>query len=100
MSILMPYPVPASGESPFSAPPGAAGVTMLSQTLASLGTLVLASPVLALGWVAWQGTSWAVWPTGILGVALGAGFGVAGVRAGARLYDRRAPELLAALQKN
>jgi ABC-2 type transport system permease protein len=100
MSVVMPYPVPASGESPFSAPPGAAGVTMLSQTLASLGTLLLASPVLALGWVAWLGTSWVAWPAGALGAALGAVFGVLGIRYGARVYDRRAPELLAALQKH
>ena len=100
MSVAMPYPVPASGESPFSAPPGAAGVTILSQSLASLGTLLLASPVVALGWVAWQGTAWVAWPAGVLGAAFGVGFAVAGIRLGAKLYDRRAPELLAALQKN
>ncbi|GAB3048525.1 transporter [Intrasporangium mesophilum] len=100
MSVAMPYPVPASGESPFSAPPGAAGVTMLSQTIASLGTFLLAAPVVALGWFAWQGTSWASWPAAVLGVALGGVFASAGIRMGARLYDKRAPELLAALQKN
>jgi ABC-2 type transport system permease protein len=99
MSVVMPYPVPASGESPFSAPPGAAGVTMLAQTLASLGTVLLASPVIALGWFAWQGTTWLVWPAGLLGLVLGAVFATVGIRAGARIYDRRAPELLAALQK-
>ena len=100
MSVVMPYPVPASGESPFSAPPGAAGVTMLSQSLASLGTIVLASPVLALGWVAWRGTEWVVWPAGVLGAVLGVAFATIGIRLGARLYDERAPELLAALQKS
>ncbi len=100
MSVAMPYPVPASGESPFSAPPGAAGVTMLSQTIASLGTLLLAAPVVALGWFAWQGTAWASWPAAVLGLVLGAVFASVGIRIGARLYDHRAPELLAALQKN
>ena len=100
MSVAMPYPVPASGESPFSTPPGAAGVTMLSQTVASLGTLLLSAPVVALGWFAWQGTSWASWPAALLGLGLGVVFAIFGVRVGARLYDRRAPELLAALQKN
>ncbi|GAA5029433.1 hypothetical protein GCM10023258_25880 [Terrabacter aeriphilus] len=99
MSVVLPYPVPASGESPFSAPPGAAGITLGAQSLASLCTVVLAAPTLVLAWFAWQDGGAFVWLTGVAGVVLGAVGGLAGLRLGARLYDRRAPELLAALQR-
>ena len=101
LSVLAPYPVPAPGESPFSAPPGAAGVTMLSQTLASTGTLALASPVVFLAWLAWssEGAPWAVWATGTLGLVTGPLFVALGLRVGASLYERRAPELLSTLQR-
>jgi ABC-2 type transport system permease protein len=99
MSVVMPYPVPASGESPFTAPPGAAGITMAAQSLASVGTLALASPVVLLAWLAWQGSDAAAWATGSVGAGLGATLAFVGIRGGARLYDRRAPELLAALRR-
>lgn len=99
MSIVLPYPVPESGESPFSAPPGAAGITMAAQSLASIATVALASPTLLLAWLAWQGSTWAVWAAGVAGSALGVAVAVIGVRAGARLFDRRAPELLSTLRR-
>ena len=99
MSVVLPYPVPESGESPFNAPPGAAGITIAAQSLASLGTIVLASPTILLAWLAWQGSTWAVWVAGLVGVLLGVVVGVTGVGVGARLYDRRAPELLSALRR-
>ena len=99
MNVVLPYPVPASGESPFSAPPGAAGITMAAQSLASIATLALASPVALLGWLAWQGSATAAWATGALGTVWGTTVTLLGIRVGARLYDRRAPELLAALRR-
>jgi ABC-2 type transport system permease protein len=67
--------------------------------LASLGTIVLASPTILLAWRAWQDSTWAVWVAGLVGVLLGMVVGVTGVGVGARLYDRRAPELLSALRR-
>ena len=99
MSIALPYPVPQSGESPFSAPPGAAGITMAAQSLASLGTVVLASPAILLAWLAWQGSAAADWGAGLVGIVVGVGVAVTGVGVGARLYDQRAPELLSALRR-
>lgn len=99
MSVVLPYPVPESGESPFNAPPGAAGITLAAQSLASLGTVALASPVLLLGWLAWRGTPAAGWAAVVAGVVLGSAVALLGVAAGARLYDRRAPELLSALRR-
>ncbi len=99
MNVVLPYPVPASGESPFSAPPGAAGITIAAQSIASLTTIVLASPAILLAWFAWQGSPGAGWAACLVGVALGCVVGVTGVGVGARLYERRAPELLAALRR-
>jgi ABC-2 type transport system permease protein len=100
MSVVLPYPVPASGESPFNTPPGAAGITIAAQSLASIGTVALASPVLVPAWFAWQGSVVAAWATGAVGVGTGAVVALAGIRVGAALYDRRAPELLVALRRS
>lgn len=97
LSVSLPYPVPKPGESPFATPPGATGVTLLAQTVASAATLVLVSPVLGLAWLTWTGSGWALWATAFGGVALGVVLGLVGVRAGAAVYDRRAPEVLADL---
>ena len=48
---------PEAGESPFSAPPGRAGITIAAQSMASLGTVVLAGPDDLLAWLAWQGSA-------------------------------------------
>jgi ABC-2 type transport system permease protein len=99
MSVVLPYPVPESGESPFASRPGAAGATLLAQTVASIGTTVIAAPVVVLAWLGWQGQVWAVWATAVLGVALGLVVALLGIRVGARLFERRGPELLAALRR-
>ncbi|MEW1953209.1 hypothetical protein [Terrabacter sp. NPDC080008] len=99
MSVVMPYPVPESGESPFNAPPGAAGITLAAQSLASAGTVALASPALLLGWLAWRGSDAAAWAAAPVGLVVGGAVALGGVAVGARLYDRRAPELLAALRR-
>ncbi len=97
LSVVLPYPVPKPGESPFHSPPGAAGMTMLSQTLASLGTAILAAPVLVLALLAWGGHAWAVWVALLAGAALGPVLLWVAVRFGGALYERRAPELLLSL---
>ena len=99
MNVLLPYPVPESGDSPFNAPPGAAGITIAAQSLASLATIALTAPTILLAWLAWQGSAWAGWAAGLVGVCLGVVVGLVGVGAGARLYDRRAPELLSTLRR-
>ena len=68
--------------------------------MASLGTVVLAGPAILLAWLAWQGSAAADWGAGVVGLVAGVGVAVIGVRAGARLYDRRAPELLSPLRRN
>ena len=97
LSVAVPYPVPKPGESPFSTPPGATGITLVAQTLASVGTVVLVSPVLVLAWLGWSGSGWAVWGTAVVGLLLGAVLVLGAVRVGGAVYDRRAPEALADL---
>ncbi|MFC8923585.1 hypothetical protein [Cellulosimicrobium sp. NPDC057127] len=89
------YPVPKPGDSPFKSPQGAAMATMVAQTVAMALVLGLSLPVLAPGVLA------IVLPSAVLGwvsLAVGPVLGVVvlvvGVRWGARVYDRRAPELL------
>jgi ABC-2 type transport system permease protein len=97
LSVALPYEVPKPGESPFHSPPGAAGMTMLSQTVASLGTAVLAAPVIILGLLAWSGSAWASWAALATGAVLAPLLLWLGVRLGGSLYERRAPELLLTL---
>jgi ABC-2 type transport system permease protein len=100
MSVVMPYPVPKPGESPFATPPGGQGARLLAQLISSVGTTLLAAPVIVLGLLTWWERDWALWPTALSGILLGVGVFVLGVRLGGRLYDRRAPELLADLVRD
>lgn len=93
-SAVKQYNVPRPGESPFATPPGGAGVTLLVQAVVGLAVLVLALPALGLGALAWLGHGWAAWAALPVGLAVGAAAAVAGVRVGARLFERRSPELL------
>jgi ABC-2 type transport system permease protein len=99
MNVLLPYPVPEPGGSPFSTPPGAAGIAIVAQSAASAGTLALSLPVILLARVAWSGSGWASWSVALLGVVIGASAAGLGTRAGARILDRRAHELLTGLRR-
>jgi ABC-2 type transport system permease protein len=93
-SAVKQYPVPGPGESPFATPPGGAGITLLVQAVVGLGVLVLSLPALVLGALAWFGHGWAAWAALLVGAGLGAVAMVVGLRLGARLFERRGPELL------
>ena len=99
LSVLKPYPVPASGDSPFASPPGAVGVTMLVQLVAGLAVTVLSTPVLALWLLALGGPAGWGWAALALALVLGPGYVLAGVRQGARIYERRTPDLLSDLTR-
>lgn len=100
VSVLKPYPVPAAGDSPFHTPAGASGVTLLVQLASSTALTVLAAPVLALAaWAYWGDQAWLGWVALPVAAALGAAYLVLGVRTGARLFERRGPQLLAELTR-
>jgi ABC-2 type transport system permease protein len=98
-SVLKPYPVPASGDSPFASPPGAMGVSLLVQLVAGLAVTALSAPVLALWLLALGGPAWSGWAALALALVLGPGYVLVGVRQGARIYERRAPDLLSDLTR-
>jgi ABC-2 type transport system permease protein len=89
------YPVPKPGENPFSTPQGTSFAVMVTQSVGMLVLLALCLPTVGLG-IAALVTGHVVLDVLTLVVGLGIGVAalVAGVRIGARVYDRRAPELL------
>ncbi|MCL3860389.1 hypothetical protein [Actinotalea sp. K2] len=96
-SVLLPYPVPQAGASPFAAQMGAVGASLAAQLLTSATTLLLCLPVLvSFGAALWWRTSMA-WVTLGAGVLGGAVVLVAGIVVGGRLYDARAARLLVRL---
>lgn len=98
VGALWQWPAPPPGANPFTK--GASGGLpgLLSFSLASLGTLVLSAPLVALAvaaiWRPWLG--WVALPVGL---ALGALVLQHGIRYGGRLLDRRWPEVMAAVSE-
>jgi ABC-2 type transport system permease protein len=99
MSALKPYPVPGPGENPFGAPPGSSALTVVVQAIAGTAVFLLNLPLLGIAVGALMGHVWMGWL--VLGLALGLGSAalVVGTWWGARIYERRAPELLADLAR-
>ncbi|MFD2796892.1 hypothetical protein ACFS27_25260 [Promicromonospora vindobonensis] len=98
-SARLVYPVAKPGESPLKSPQGAAMATFVSQGIGFVITLGLSVPVLAVGITAivLGSVLWGV-VTVVVGVLYGALILVLAVRFGARVYDKRLPELLQQVQ--
>ena len=99
MSALKPYPVPGPGENPFGAPPGSSALTMLVQAVAGAAVFAANLPLIGVGIGALLGTVWMGWLCLALAVVLGAAALALGTWWGGRIYERRAPELLADLSR-
>ena len=99
ISAVKPYPVPGPGDNPFGSPPGAATLSIVVQLVAGASALVLNLPVLIFGIWAAQGHDWMAWLCLGLAVVLGSASLILGTMWGARIYERRAPELLADLSR-
>lgn len=99
MSALQPFPVPGPGENPFGAPPGSSALTVVVQAVAGAAVFVVNLPLMAVGIGALLGHVWMGWLCLGLAVVFGSGALTLGTRWGARIYDRRAPELLADLSR-
>jgi len=99
MSALKPYPVPGPGENPFGAPPGSSALTVVIQAVAGAAVFVLNLPLLGFGVGALLGHVWMGWLSLGLAVVLGSGALALGTWWGARIYEHRAPELLADLAR-
>lgn len=92
------FAVPSPGDGPFSTPHGSATANLFVQSLAWAIVAVVSVPSVALAVLAWRGSALAGWGGLTLGLTLGAASLVVGVRAGARIYDARVPELLHTLR--
>ena len=100
MSAAFPYPAVRPGDSPFSQPQAGGSAAGLIQALSFFGILLLASPAIAAAVLGLIFGGW--WPllSLVLGLGVGIGFLVIGTFAGARVFDRRGPELLAVALRN
>lgn len=94
------YPAPPPGASPMAQPEGGMGRTMVIQTLGMLAQLIVAIPVAVPAIVAFV-TGNQVWGivTLMVGVLYGAGLLWAGVKVGAKWFDRAQPETYQAIVK-
>jgi len=99
MSALQPFPVPGPGENPFGAPPGSSALTIVVQAVAGAAVFVVNLPLVVLGFGALMGQVWLGWLCLALAVVLGSAALFLGTWWGARIYERRAPELLATLSR-
>ncbi|WP_234407339.1 hypothetical protein [Microterricola viridarii] len=95
-SARFPYPVTKPGDSPFAQPQSSGTAAALVQSLTLFGTVLLAAP--AVGFAVLGFTQNPEWH--LASLLAGCGVGVValiiGVAAGARTFERRGPELLAA----
>ena len=93
------FEVAAPGESPFTSRPGG-GVSLMLSTFATwsmVGILVIPELVLAIVGFALD-IPILGWLSLLVGILLGSGLMVIGIRQGGAILDRRGPELLAKLQ--
>ncbi len=95
-SAVLPYPVPRPGASPFQQPTTSGGVSAIVQSVLFLLQIVCALPAIGLGLAAIDGPAALSWAALGAGLAVGLVVFAVTTRAGARLFERRGPELLAA----
>ncbi|WP_278236764.1 hypothetical protein [Isoptericola sp. AK164] len=95
-SARLVYPVPKPGQSAFSTPQGATTATVVAQmaAFAVIAALTLPTTALAVAAVLLASVPLSLAAAGV-GVATATAAVVVGVRWGARVYERRLPELLA-----
>lgn len=100
MSALFPYPAVRPGDSPFAQPQSGNTAAALIQALSFFATILLAAPAILLGLASILLGGWYNWASLIVGIGFGFACLMGGVHLGGRLFDRRAPELLAFTVRN
>jgi len=93
-SVLLAYPAPRAGASPFAAETGGIGASMAAQLVSSVATTVLALPVLIGFVLAWWWSPTAGWVTLGVGVVGGGALLRSAVDLGGRALDTRWAALL------
>ncbi|WP_336922435.1 hypothetical protein [Aquipuribacter sp. SD81] len=97
-SVVYPFPVPPAGSNPFSGSNGGGVAALVQQGVSGLVLLPLLVLPAALLVGAWFVPALG-WVLAVAGPAYGAGLLALGVHLGARVYDRRGPDLLARLRR-
>lgn len=95
-SARLPYPVPQPGASPFQQPNSSSGLTAAVQSLTFLGQFLPALPAIVLAVLGLVGPD--VWyvVAAVVGLGIGSIVFAVGLQLGARVFERRGPEILAA----
>ncbi len=100
ISARFPYPAVRPGDSPFAQPQAAGSAAGLIQSLSFFATLVAAVPAAALAALGFLYGGWWMWASLVAGLVVGGAGLYLGVRLGATIFSRRAPELLAFTLRN
>ena len=93
-SVLLAYPAPRAGASPFAAETGGIGASMAAQLVSSVATTVLALPLLIGLALAWWWEPTVGWVTLVLGVVGGGALLRSAITLGGRALDSRWAPLL------
>jgi ABC-2 type transport system permease protein len=100
MSARFPYPAARPGDSPFTQPQASGTASALVQSVSFFAIIIISLPVAALGLLGlFFGGAWG-FAALLAGIVLGGGCFCLGLLGGARIFDRRAPELLAFTLRN
>lgn len=100
MSAAFPYPTVRPGDSPFAQPQGGGSPAGLAQALSFFAIIGLTAPALVFAGLGLLGSPmWFFWSL-VVGLAVGLVALLVGTSLGARVYDRRAPAILAAAVRN
>ncbi|MES2171541.1 MAG: hypothetical protein V4479_12600 [Actinomycetota bacterium] len=100
ISARFPYPAVRPGDSPFAQPQASGSAAGLIQSLAFFFALLIAVPPAVLAGLGLVFGIWWAWGALVLGLGLGIGGLYLGVKWGGRIFDSRAPELLAFTLRN
>ncbi|BDZ44385.1 hypothetical protein [Naasia aerilata] len=95
-SARFPYPVVRPGDSPFSHPQSTTATTVVVQGFALTASLLLTLPAIVFAALGFLGSDTWFWASLGAGVFVGLVALWGGVLLGARIFDRRGPELLSA----
>jgi ABC-2 type transport system permease protein len=100
MSAAFPYPTVRPGESPFAQPQGSGSAGGLVQAVSFFAILGVSVPTVLFAILGFtMSPMWHLWSL-VAGVGVGVLCLLVGARVGARVYDRRSPDLLAAAIRN
>ena len=99
-SARFPYAATRPGDSAFTQPQSTGPTSVLAQLFSLFGTIALSTPALVYGVLGVFVDPMYLWVSLWTGLGVGVVVLVVGVIAGARIFDRRGPEILAAAQRN